>query len=126
MSAGKQKKQFGVWLDTRHATIIGHKDPEAVEFSVLGHAENKGAGGNSNENAANHLEKTLLHRYFKEITAHMQNAEELHLTGTGTVQEEFTHYLADTPQFKNTVTTKSTSNKMSDEKLVEFVVAKFN
>jgi hypothetical protein len=33
--------------------------------------------------------------------------------------------LADTPQFKNTVTTASTANKMSDERLVEFVVAKF-
>jgi len=122
----KQKKQFGVWLDTRHATVIGHKDGEATEFSVLGHAKNEGAGSNSSENASNNLEKTLLHKYFKEITALMQNADEIHLTGTGTVQEQFTHYLADTPQFKNAVTTESTSNKMSDEKLVEFVGAKFN
>ncbi|MCW1926338.1 hypothetical protein OKA05_27545 [Luteolibacter arcticus] len=125
MSA-KQKKQFGVGLDSRHATIVGYRDAEATEFSVLGHAENKGAGSNSNENAANNLEKTLLRQYFEKITSYMQNADEIHLTGTGTVQEQFIHYLADTPQFKNTVTTESTSSKMSDEKLVEFVSSKFN
>ena len=45
----------------------------------------------------------------------MQNAEEVHLTGTGTSQEQLMHYMADTPQFKNTVSNESTSNKMSDE-----------
>jgi stalled ribosome rescue protein Dom34 len=122
----KHKKQFGVWLDTRHATVIGFRDPQATEFSVLAHVENSGAGSNSSENAANNREKTLLHQYFKEITRHMQNADEIHLTGTGTIQEQFTHYLADTPQFKNTLTTESTSNKMSDESLLEYVAAQFS
>ncbi len=51
----------------------------------------------------------------------MQNAEAVHVTGTGKVQEQFIKFLADTPQFKNTKTSDSTSNKMSDEKLVEFL-----
>ena len=71
-------------------------------------------------------EKTLRHKYFKEILTHMQNAEEVHLTGTGTSQEQLMRYMKETPQFKNTITTESTSNKMSDENLVEFIGAKFN
>lgn len=122
----KNKKQFGVWMDNHHATIIGHADATTGEFSVLGHAENPGAAGNSNENAAQNQEKTLLNQFFKKITGHMQNAEEVHVTGTGTVQEQFMHYLAETPQFKNTVTRERTSNKMSDERLVEFISGKFN
>ena len=51
-------------------------------------------------------------------TTHMQNAEEVHLTGTGTSQEQLIHYMADTPQFKKYVTNESTSNKMSDESLL--------
>jgi hypothetical protein len=35
----------------------------------------------------------------------MQNAGEVHLTGTGTSQEQLMRYMADTPQFKNTVYT---------------------
>ena len=55
----------------------------------------------------------------------MQNAEEVHVTGTGTIQEQFIHYLADTPQFKNTVAKETTSNKMSDENLIKFIAEKF-
>jgi hypothetical protein len=34
--------------------------------------------------------------------------------------------MAETPQFKNMIAQHSTSNKMSDEKLVEYISAKFN
>lgn len=122
----KIKKQFGIWMDNHDATIIGHADPATEEFSVLGHAHNPGADGNSNENAAQNQQKTLQNQYFKEITSHMQNAEEIHVTGTGTVQEQFIHYLAETAQFKNTVARECTSNKMSDERLIEFISGKFN
>ncbi len=55
----------------------------------------------------------------------MQNAEEVYLTGTGT-SKELMHFMKETPQFKNTITTESTSNKMSDENLVEYIAVKFN
>ncbi|RYD20844.1 MAG: hypothetical protein EOP88_13530 [Verrucomicrobiaceae bacterium] len=122
----KNKKQFGIWMDSRRATIIGHADASSEEFSVLGHATNPGADGNSNENAAQNQEKTLQAQFFKEITRHMQNAEEVHVTGTGTIQEQFIHYLAETPQFKKTVARECTSNPMSDERLVEFISGKFS
>jgi hypothetical protein len=56
----------------------------------------------------------------------MQNAEEVHITGTGVSQEQLMHYMAATAQFKNTITQESTSNKMSDENLTEYIAAKFN
>lgn len=120
----KNEKQFGIWMDTRHATIIGRS--EAGEFLVVGHTKNPGADGNSNENAAHNQERTLQTQFFKEITRYMQNAEQVHVTGTGTIQEQFIHYLAETPQFKNTVAKECTSNPMSDERLVEFISGKFD
>ncbi len=121
----KPKRQFGVWMDNRHATVVGHETPDATGFSILGHVENPGPEKNSNENAANHQEQALVQKYFKEIGHLMVNAEEVHLTGTGTIQEQFTHYLADTPQFKNVVATDSTSNQTSEEALVAFITGKF-
>jgi stalled ribosome rescue protein Dom34 len=112
-------------MDNHHATIVGH-DPAAAGFIVLGHAKNPGASGNSNENAANNHEITLQQKYFKEIGRYLENADEVHLTGTGTIQEQFLRYLAETPQFKRTVVSESTSNPMSEEKLVEFVSSHFN
>ena len=113
-------------MDNRRATVIGRADATTTEFSVLGHVENPAAGGNSSEHAAHNLEQTQMNQYFKKITSHMQNAEEVHVTGTGTAQEQFIRYLAETPQFKNTAARECTSNKMSDERLVEFISGKFN
>ena len=53
------------------------------------------------------------------------NADEVHLTGSGTIQEQFMRYLGETPQFKKTVVSESTSTPMSDDKLVEFVTSHF-
>ena len=113
-------------MDAHNATIVGREPADSTDFVVLAHVKNAGQGGNSNENAANNAEKTLQQKFFKEITSYMQNMEEVHITGTGDTQEQFIKYISSTPQFKNTVAKESTSNKMSDEKLMEFISAKFN
>ena len=122
----KNKKQFAVWMDTHHATIAGRENIDNGDFIILGHVKNDGADGNSNENASNHQEIALTHKFFKEIMAKIPNVDELHATGTGQIQEQFIKFLADTPQYKNVVSTESTSNKMSDEHLLAFVSKHFN
>jgi len=122
----KNKKQFGVWMDTHHATVVGRATAATEDFTVLAVADNAGAEHNTSEKNQHNDERTLQHKFFKEILSHMQNAEELHLTGTGTSQEQLMRYMADTPQFKNTVTQESTSNKMSDENLAAYISTKFN
>jgi len=122
----KNKKQFGVWMDTHQATVVGRANADTENFTVLAVAGNAGAEHNTSEKNQHNDERTLQHKFFKEILSHMQNAEEVHLTGTGTSQEQLMRYMADTPQFKNTVTGESTSNKMSDENLAAYISAKFN
>ena len=120
------KKQFGVWMDSRHATVIGRENISEGEFVVLGHVSNAGADPNSNEHTQNNHENTLQHKFFKEIAALMQNVDVIHITGTGDAQEQFIKFLSETPQYKNAEASESTSNKMSDEKLIEFVAGHFN
>ena len=122
----KNKKQFGVWMDSHHATIVGRENVDSGEFVILGHEKVDAQGSNSSEKAANNAEKDLLHKLFKNITAHMQNVDELHVTGTGTTQEQFIKYLNETSQYKNVEAKESTANKMSDESLIEYVAAQFN
>mgnify|MGYP003611009016 CR=1 FL=1 len=118
--SGKNKKQFGVWMDTHNAVIIGREDVDSGELVVLGHAKNNGPDGNSNENAANNQEITLTQKYFKEIALLMPNVDEIHVTGTGQIQEQFIKFLAETAQYKNAVASESTSTKMSDEEAVAY------
>jgi stalled ribosome rescue protein Dom34 len=122
----KDKKQFGIWMDSHHAVVAGKASAEEKNFSILAHVDNAGAEFNTSEKNAHNDEKTLQHKYFKEILRHMQNAEEVHLTGTGTSQEQLMHFMKETPQFKHTITTESTANKMSDENLVEYIAAHFD
>jgi stalled ribosome rescue protein Dom34 len=124
--SGKNKKQFGVWMDSHNAIIIGREQVDAGNFIIIAHTKNNSRGSNSNENASNNSEKTLQQKYFKEISSHMQNVEEIYVTGTGKEQEQFIRFLSETPQFKNVVAKESTSNKMSDEKLLEYMTAYFN
>ena len=119
------QKQFGIWMDLHNATIIGREDTEAGNFVVLAHIESEEVLSKASEKAEHNQQRTLEAKFFKEITSHLQNATYIHLTGTGVAQEKFMHYLAETAQFKNTKTAESTSNKMSDEKLIAYVVGKF-
>ncbi len=114
------KKQFGVWMDTHHATIVSKDEEMQGQFSVIAHVKGESDHGNSNEQNSNNHERTLTAQFFKEIAAHMPNVDVLHITGTGQIQEQFAHYLAATPQYKHTVTSDSTANKMSDEALLEY------
>ncbi|RDC64141.1 hypothetical protein [Adhaeribacter pallidiroseus] len=124
--SGKNKKQFGVWLDSNQATVVGREQVDNGDFIILAEVKNNGQGSNSNENTANNAEQSLQLKFFKEITTHLQNAEEVHVTGTGISQEQFMHFLAETAQFKNTVAKESTSQKMGDKKLVDYIAEQFN
>ena len=121
----KNKKQFGVWMDSQHAVVVGRENNEAGAFVILAHEKSIVQEGNSNEKNANNAEKGSLLKLFKNISYHMQNVDEIHVTGTGTAQEQFIRFLEETPQFKNAVAVESTSNKMSDENLIEYISAKF-
>lgn len=122
----KNKKSFGVWMDSHNATIVGKEGVDNEEFTVLGHVKNAGADNNSNEKNANNQEISLTHKFFKEIASIMPNIDQIHITGTGQSQEQFMKFLAETAQYKNAVSSESTSNKMSDENLVDYFTKYFN
>ncbi len=120
------QKQFGVWMDTQRAVIVGKAAPDSESVSIIASVTGEQSSPNSSEKTAHNQEKSLQTKFFKEIATHLQNATYIHVTGTGQVQEQFLHYLADTPQFKNTRTDESTNNKMREDKLVAFMTDKLN
>jgi len=120
------KKEFGVWMDSHHATVVGRENVIEGDFIVLGQIENKGALPNSSEKSFNNDEIGHTQKFFKEIAALMQNVDVIHVTGTGDAQEQFIKFLAETPQYKNAKADESTSNKMSDEKFIEMIASHYN
>ena len=59
----KNKKQFGIWMDTNTAIILGRENLETGKFKVLANEQNERQGSNSNENASNNAEKSLQLKY---------------------------------------------------------------
>ena len=122
----QNKKQFGVWMDSHNAIIVGREAIDNGPFVILGYVNNEGAETNSSEKNLNNHEISLTQKFFKEIAHMMPNVDEIHLTGTGQAQEQFMKFLADTPQYKNAVSTECTSNKMSEENLLLFIEKHYN
>ena len=120
------QKKFGVWMDTQQATIVSSDNQGTDSLVIIAHINGEVVTHNTSEKNEHNDKRTLQLKFFKEISSHLQNATHLHATGTGQIQEQFIHYLAATPQFKNLKTEESTANKMSDKKLVEFFSAKLN
>lgn len=119
-------KQLGVWMDSKHATILGRENEVDGEFIILAKEESAGHESNSNEKTGNNADQDKLHKFFKTIATHLQNVDEVHITGTGIAQEQFIKFLAATPQFKNVKAGESTSIKMSDKALIDFISSKLN
>lgn len=119
----KQHK-YGVWMDTHKATVVGATAPEFEKWEILAHveAERSTAKGERNEN---NQEQNIMAKFLKEISSHLTNANQVHITGTGTAQEQLINHLSETPEFKNAKTNESTSNEMSEEKLLEYFSDKF-
>ena len=113
-------------MDSHHATIAGPSNNDNTDLVILAQVNGEEVTRSSSDKNSNNAEKMVQAKFFKEICTHLVNATNIHITGTGQAQEQFIHYLADTPQFKQTKTEESTSNKMSDEKLLVFLAEKMN
>ena len=121
------KKVAGVWIDHNKAVVTKNHDGQNIsEFKNTDHVKHEIQHGNSNENAANNAAHTNKIKFFKEIEKLITNSEELYVTGPGTIQEEFKHHLAETPQYKNLKVTLDTANQMSDHQVLETVKSHFH
>lgn len=118
------KKKFGVWMDNHNASIVSPDSASDDGYRFLAHIKSEQSSQNSSEKNGNNQEIMLQAKFFKEISSHLVNATHVHVTGTGQAQEQFIRYLSETPQYKNVETSECTSNKMSEDRLVEFMEEK--
>lgn len=116
------KKLAGIWMDTENAIVVKNHDIEsAYKFFVCNPVKREVQHGNSSEKNANNVEQTNTAKFFKDLEMLITNSQELYLTGTGTIQEQFKNHLAETAQFKNLKVTLDTDQKMSEEHFLEKV-----
>ncbi len=114
-------------MDKEKAIVVKNHDAQnAFKFFLCSPVKAEIQHGNSSENAGNNAEQTNRVKYFKEIEHLLINSQEVLIIGPGTVQEEFKHYLEETPQFKNLNILLDTAQQMSEEQVLEKVKEHFN
>ena len=118
------QKKFGVWMDNYNASIVSPDDEADGGYRFLAEVTSEQTTQGPSQKNSNNQEIMLQGKFFKEISSHLVNATHVHVTGTGQAQEQFIRYLSETPQYKNVDTSESTSNKMSEDRLVEFMQEK--
>ena len=122
-----EKKLAGIWMDSENAIVVKNHDIEsAFKFFLCDPVKREVQGGNSSEKNANNAEQTNTAKFFKELEHLITNTEELYVTGTGTIQEQFKRHLAETAQFKNLKVELGTDQKMSGEQFLEEVKKHYN
>lgn len=121
------RKLAGIWIDTEKAIVVKNHDAQnAFKFFLCSPVKAEIQHGNSSENAGNNAERTNRMKFFKEVEHLLTNSQEVYITGPGTIQEELRNYLRDTAQFRNLKIDLDTSQKMSDEQVLETVKEYFN
>lgn len=119
------QKHFDVWMDKR-SECYRERYGGVRNIFCAGFYKRGINSPNVSEKNAHNQEKPLQLKFIKVIKTHLQNATYIHVTSTRQVQEQFIYFLSDTAQLKNTGTDESTSSKMSDDKLIEFMSTKLN
>lgn len=121
------RKLSGIWMDTENATVVkNHGIESAFKFFLCEPVKRTVQGGNSSEKNANNAEQTNTAKFFKDLEHLITNTQELYLTGTGDIQEQFKHHLSETAQFKNLKVTLDTDQPMSPEHFLEKVKQHYN
>lgn len=109
-------------MDSENAIVVKNHDIESsYKFFVCDPVKRDVQHGNSSEKNANNVEQTNTAKYFKDLENLITNTQELYLTGTGQIQEQFKNHLAETAQFKNLKVKLDTAQKMSEEQVLETV-----
>lgn len=122
-----EKRLAGIWMDSENATVVKNHDIDsAFKFFLCDPVKREVQQGNSSEKNANNAEQTNTAKFFKDLENLITNTEELYLTGTGQIQEQFKNHLAETAQFKNLKVKLGTDQKMSEEHFLEMVKKHYN
>lgn len=123
----KLEKLAGVWMDHHEAHIISNHDgQEVTSMQIKGHVKADENHRYGSEVTAHNSKVTNLHKFFHEIMEHLTNTQKLHLLGTGTAQEEFTHYLANIPQWQKLKVSDEPTGKMNAEQTLNKIAEHYS
>lgn len=113
------RKVVGVWMDKNHAYLISNPDKSNKgEFAEMHKVEAHHHGEHgSSETVHHHKEVLETHKFFKDLSQHIESYECIYITGPGKIQEEFRNYLQEQHAFHNKIIELGTADHLSKEQM---------
>ncbi len=117
------KKVTEVWVDHGEAFLINTSDKSntgnytIAEKIINKHHHDHGSSEKTHQN------KTAqeLHKYFDEITNHIQGFDSILLFGPGKAQEELKNFLKDNMHFNEKEVVVKSGNRFTENEMIAFV-----
>lgn len=131
-------KKIGVFMDHSKAELIRYENGAAGFLETVlsehgGRDRYEGEGSNetrftsdpyhmsNNEFKKHRIEENDLHDYYKRLASHLEGYDELLLFGPGEAKKQFKNFAEQLQVFQNKVLHVETSDKLTDNQLLEFV-----
>lgn len=119
----KKNKQIGIWMDHSNAILMELSNDIILEKTVVSELtqEEKDLSLNKNENFLHSKEKHFQTSYFKKIGDAIRNYQEVILFGPTDAKNELLNLLKEDHMFENIKIEIKNTDKMSANKMHEFV-----
>ena len=121
------KKVVGVWIEHKHAYVIGNADSQHDgTYDVLHKIEAPHMTDHNNSEKTHHTKETIqLHHLYKDVSKHLESADAIYIIGPGTAQEELKNYLKESQHFKNKEIQLGTADHLTMNQMVAQVRTHF-
>ncbi|MEJ7738404.1 MAG: hypothetical protein WKF97_13325 [Chitinophagaceae bacterium] len=119
MKQNNKKQYAGVWLDNQKAMIISATpENETGEYTIQDKIKAIGNHSGGSEHAMNNAKQSDTLKYFKSVSSHLLNYDEIFIFGPGKSQEQFQNHLQEDAQFNNKQITIDSAGQLTDPQIV--------
>ncbi len=122
------KKVTGVWVDHGEALVISTADKSIHgQFTIAEKIVNKHHKDHgSSEKTHNNKTAQELHKYFEEITNHIQGYDAILLFGPGKAQEELKNFMHENKHFSSKEIVVKSGDRFTENEMIAFVKNNFS
>ena len=110
-----EKQSAGVWVDHEKALII---TKESGDYVIKQKIAPPGDFVAESELHINNAKSADMRSYFKSLSGHLQQYDQILLLGTGKSQEQFKNYLNEDAKFQAKEITIENTDKLSDHQMI--------
>lgn len=119
MKHNSKKKYAGIWLDNQQAKIISNSgENDNNDYVVQEKIKAKENHGGGSEHTINNARQSDNIKYFKSISAHLLDYDEILIFGPGKSQEQLHNFLEQDAQFGNKKISVDSADQLTDPQMI--------